>query len=297
MQLQIDKDQKEIKSHGRYEFPMRISHERLSFFDTESFPCHWHPEIELTLVLEGEIAYQANEKVYQLCAGEGLFCNSNVLHTGHRLEQPDCHYLSVTFHPRFLYGYPSSILQEKYINPILENKALSSIHFKQENDWMRQVLEQLRLLQKLDAEQPDSMEIQMQIALLSIWQQLFENVEHRASKGSSGLDTERIRCIIEYIQKHYMENITLELLAEQVHLCKSESCRLFKRYMNETMFDYLLKYRLERSLELLRAGSFNVTQIAEKVGFSTPGYYSRMFRERMGVTPLNYRRQMNVRKT
>ena len=108
MRLQIDGEKKEIKSHGSYGFPVLVSYERLSYFDTGEFPWHWHPEIELTLVMEGEIAYQVNDSLYHLKAGEGLFCNTNVLHSGRRDRTPDCSYLSVTFHPRLLYGYSSS---------------------------------------------------------------------------------------------------------------------------------------------------------------------------------------------
>jgi AraC-like DNA-binding protein len=64
--------------------------------------------------------------------------------------------------------------------------------------------------------------------------------------------------------------------------------------MNETMFDYLLDYRIERSLELLRSSSLDVTGIADTVGFANPGYYSRIFKRKMGCTPLEYRK--NKRK-
>ena len=70
MQLKIDQEQKEIKSHGSYAFPVLISYERLSYFDTGEFPWHWHPEIELTLVLEGRISYQVNDSLYELKEGE-----------------------------------------------------------------------------------------------------------------------------------------------------------------------------------------------------------------------------------
>ncbi len=297
MQLQIDQKQKELKSHGSYGFPVLISYEKLSYFDTGEFPWHWHPEIELTLVMEGRIAYQVNDSLYYMKAGEGMFCNTNVLHSGHGLETPDCSYLSITFHPRLLYGYSSSVMQNKYMNHILKSPALASIHLVPEVDWQRQVLERMERIRLLDKERPVSEELQIQIVLLEIWQRIFEHVEARElDYTENGRDTERIREIMEYIQKHYAEKITLEDLAAQIHLCKSESCRLFKRYMNESMFDYLLSYRVERSLELLRQSGLDVTQIAGQVGFANPGYYSRIFKRKMGCTPLEYRKSRSSEK-
>ena len=94
-----------------------------------------------------------------------------------------------------------------------------------------------------------------------------------------------------YIQEHYAEKITLEELAEQIHLCRSESCRLFKRYMNASIFDYLLDYRVERSLPLLRDDRLDVTQIAGMTGFSNPAYFAKIFRRKMGCTPFQYRKK------
>ena len=291
MRLQIDGEKKEIKSHGSYGFPVLISHERLSYFDTGEFPWHWHPEIELTLVEEGEIAYQVNDSLYHLKAGEGLFCNTNVLHSGHREQTEDCSYLSVTFHPRLLYGYSSSVMQTKYMNHILKSPSLASIHLVSEKDWQRRILEGIEKIRLLNREHPASEELKIQIALLQIWQELYEHVEiSETGFAEHGRDTERIRRIMEYIQAHYAEKITLEELAEQIHLCRSESCRLFKRYMKESMFDYLLDYRIERSLELLRRPELDVTQIAGQTGFTSPGYFSKIFKRKMGCTPLEYRK-------
>ena len=291
MRLQIDREQKEIKRHGSYEFPVLVSYERLSYFDTGEFPWHWHPEIELTLVMEGEIDYEANDSLYRLKAGEGLFCNTNVLHSGHGTGSGDCSYLSVTFHPRLLYGYSSSVMQTKYMSRILKSPSLASICLVPEENWQMQILELIEKIRLLDREHPSSEELQIQIALLRIWQEIYEHVEiNETGFAENGRDTERIRRIMEYIQAHYAEKITLEELAEQIHLCRSESCRLFKRYMKESMFDYLLDYRIERSLELLRRPELDVTQIAGQTGFTSPGYFSKIFKRKMGCTPLEYRK-------
>ena len=292
MRLQIDQKQKEVKAHGTYGFPVLVSPERLSWFDTGEFPWHWHPEIELTLILEGEILYQVNDNSCLLKAGEGLFCNTNVLHAGRHGNSADCSYLSVTFHPRLLYGYNNSLMQNRYMEGILRDPELASIHFKPEVDWQKKVLEQIRKIQRLSADKAEASELKIQIVLMEIWLLIYEHVEPGAEEQSGhDRDTERIRCIMSYIQEHYAEKITLEELAEQIHLCRSESCRLFKRYMNASIFDYLLDYRVERSLPLLRDDRLDVTQIAGMTGFSNPAYIAKIFRRKMGCTPFQYRKK------
>lgn len=99
MQIHTEKNQKEIKQHGNYAFPVHISPESILSYEQGSFMWHWHREIELTWIQSGQIEYYVNDKKYILHEGEGLFCNSNALHSGYMVNGEDCRYLSVTFSP------------------------------------------------------------------------------------------------------------------------------------------------------------------------------------------------------
>ena len=90
MELLVNNEKREIKSHGTYSFPVNISRKRLSSYETGAFPWHWHDEVEFTLILAGEIDYHVNDSQYLLRAGEGLFCNSDALHMGSRVGSADC---------------------------------------------------------------------------------------------------------------------------------------------------------------------------------------------------------------
>lgn len=291
MQLRTDEDKRELKSHGSFEFPVHISLEVLSRYERGAFAWHWHPEPELTLVLEGAIAYQVNDRTYVLSAGEGLFCNGNAMHTGHMVEG-DCTYLSVSFHPRMIYGFENSLLQTRYVDPLLRQPALASIPLSPASSgWEARILEHLNQIHGLFLDRAQGCEPLLALLLGDIWRLLYEN--HAPSLPSAGdaaaRNIERLKCILSYIQDHYAERITLEDIAGSINICKSECCRFFKKHMKESLFDYLLGYRIEQSLSLLTDKRLTITQVAVQCGFSNPCYFAKVFRLRMGCTPTQYR--------
>lgn len=290
MQLHLDTNKKELKAHGTYACPVNISFEQLSRYERKSFLWHWHREIELTLLLQGEMLYQVNDTVYHLRKGDGLFCNSNALHTGSSCNDSDCTYISVTFHPRFLYGYENSLLQTKYINKITEDSSLSGLSLSSSVPWQAEILQQLAALHQLALSPDPSYELQIQLLLSRIWLVLWENAAFGSQETDQGIqkNTDRVKKILIYLQNHYTEKITLADIAAEANICQSECCRFFKKHMKESLFEYLLSYRIEKSLPLLAEGKMPITEIASRTGFSSSSYYTKVFRERMGCTPSQY---------
>lgn len=295
MQIEINAQQKELKSHGCFEFPVSVNYETLSNYEHGSFIWHCHPEIELTLILDGTIQYQINNQTYLLSSGDGLFCNTNALHTGHMHNDEDCHYLSITFHPRIIYGYEGSVFHQSYVTPLLNCAKLDSIPLSPSVPWQQTILTFLKKIAEYNLEHSLGYEFQIQQMLSQTWFLLYKNTQNEIFSQSNGsvrsLDLDRLRQILSFIQSHYAEKITLNDISAQINICNSECCRLFKKYMQQSLFDYLLYYRIEKSLPLLKENRLSITEISEQTGFCTPAYYSRIFRKQMHCTPSQYRKK------
>ena len=292
MQIHTEKNQKEIKSHGNYEFPVNISPESIQSYEQGYFLWHWHPEIELTWIISGQIEYYVNDRKYLLSEGEGLFGNINTLHSGYMKDGQDCDYLSVTFHPRFIYGYENSLLQTKYVDFITSNELWHSLKFEKDVTWHQDIIRQIQDICQLAQEPPEDYELQVHMILCSIWQKLYL---HYVSQPSVSLlhpqkHLKRLKDILTYVQEHYAQEITLDDVASHVNICKSECCRFFKKYMKMTIFEYVLFLRIQNSLLLLKNGE-SVTKTAGMAGFSTPAYYGQIFKRYMGCSPSQYRKQ------
>ena len=290
MQIITQENQKELKEHGNYAFPVNISIEKIESYEKGFFLWHWHPEVELTLILSGEIEYQIEDNTFILSAGDGIFCNSNSLHSGYMRDNKQCTYLTVTFHPRFLYGYENSVLQTKYVNFITGNELWSSLALTPSVNWQSEVLECIRNIYELSQTESIDFELQTHMLLLSIWQkfyQYFSAQPDHTHKPKQHL--QRLRDILLFIEKHYNQEISLEDVAKSANICKSECCRFFKKHMGMTIFDYILYLRIQNSLPLLKKTD-SITEVASMVGFASPSYYSQIFKRYMKCTPMEYKK-------
>jgi two-component system response regulator YesN len=95
---------------------------------------------------------------------------------------------------------------------------------------------------------------------------------------------------IEYIKNNYQKNITLEEVAEYVQISKSYLSLLFKQETGINFSNFLTNYRIEKSKPLLRETNLKIYEIAEKVGFDNPYYYSKVFKDVTGMTCKEFKR-------
>lgn len=293
MQIVTNQFQKELKKHGSDEFPVLVSYERLSKYESGSFLWHWHPEIEVTFVQSGEMIYKVNQCTFHLKAGDVLIGNTNVLHAGFMYQQRDCSYVPITFDPKLLYGFRQSVVCRKYVEPFLQDFSIPAIHMDGTCAWHEEVIRDVKAIIDLSEEKGDFYEMDMISHLQALWRKI---LAHKCPVVSytarDKMEHERIKEILNYLEKNYMNHISLKDISEHIHLCESECSRLFKRNMNVSLFVFLQEYRIERSLELLGDDSLSITEVAVGSGFSDSNYYSKVFAKMKGCSPLKYRKEM-----
>lgn len=96
--------------------------------------------------------------------------------------------------------------------------------------------------------------------------------------------------MLEFIERHYAEEISLDALAKSAGISCSETIRCFKQTMQTTPYHYLINLRLEKAKILLEETTFPIGQIALQTGFSQQSYFGKCFREKMNCSPREYRK-------
>lgn len=125
-----------------------------------------------------------------------------------------------------------------------------------------------------------------------IIQSLSTETKYFMDKSEGPPDTDfanPIESSIQFIQKHFKEPITLNMVADAVYLSPTHFSRLFKEEMGTTFIEYLSSYRVEQSKSLLKMTSIPIEVIAHQTGFASAGYFATTFRKYEGCTPSKYR--------
>lgn len=94
-----------------------------------------------------------------------------------------------------------------------------------------------------------------------------------------------------YLETHYMEDISLQDAAEQLHYSDAYFCRFFKQNFDKSFIMYLSELRIEKAKELLADITVNIKEIGQEVGYRDSSYFTKVFKRITGVTPSEYRYQ------
>ena len=105
-----------------------------------------------------------------------------------------------------------------------------------------------------------------------------------------------VRLACEYIEKNFQENINLNKISNYVSLSKNYFCNIFKKEVGITIWDYLIRIRMEEARRMLLETDLKTYDISEKTGYDDPSYFGRLFKKYTGFTPTEYRESSRKEK-
>ena len=109
------------------------------------------------------------------------------------------------------------------------------------------------------------------------------------SSDSSFPHSRRINRIVQFVEKNYNRKISLEDVGEQVGMSASSVSRFFKKRTRHNFWDYLNGFRIDRAAQMMIETEHTISEISYACGFNNISNFNRVFRERIGTTPSDYR--------
>lgn len=248
---------------------------------------HNHDYIELLYIYSGEGKYEINGTVHNVTAGNLLLINPGVNHAHivTNLEHP-LMILALGFTDICLKGMPENQIVFPGQSPVLSideelQKRITGLffdmlaekeqHFPGKYDMMRCYLSQILLhIIRSFSEKPES-------------NNHMNFVSHRKNHV--------VKTIMDYMQEHYAEKISLDGIASNMYLSSIYISKLFKEETGESPIHYLIQIRLKQSVELMKEHpEYSIKKIAQEVGYEDAYHFSKIFKKHMSMTPKEYRK-------
>ncbi|WP_426478418.1 AraC family transcriptional regulator [Chryseobacterium sp. CBSDS_008] len=265
----------------------------LKFFTNENIKSHvwhYHPEIELIFVCRGSGKRQIGSSISYFSEGDLVLIGSNLPHCGLTNENTHNDYeMVIQFKPDFLGENIWSIPEMQRITALLE-KSKAGIVFGEEVK---------KAVGKKIVEMHDASSLDKLCRLLNILDELALTEDYRIlNAGKYYLqtqieDNERINLIFNYVKDHFKEDITLEEMADLAHMKVPSFCRYFKKITNKTFTRFVNEYRITHALKLLAEQPLSITEVCFESGFNNFSYFNKTFKEYIGKSPSQYRKEFN----
>lgn len=166
---------------------------------------------------------------------------------------------------------------------------------EQENqlEFFREILPFLeQLLQEFGGEEEESEDNRLWTVkeVGEYYARCFELVYKRLCEQKTKNYSRLVSDVMQYLQKHYYEDVSLDTLGELFQMNGSYLGRVFRKETGNTVLKYVTNLRIEKAKYLLRSRNYTVSETAYRVGYQTSQYFSQIFMKTVGVSPQEYKR-------
>lgn len=251
-----------------------VSHDH---FDTDwlSIP-HTHHCTELFYCIKGIGQFIFNDTILPVGSNDLIIVNSNTEHTEKSYSTNRLEYI---------------VLGVSNINFDLDttnNKGWLALNFADKNDDILNLLnELLHELENKKRNYERVISLLTDTILIKITRHALSFEEH-TNKKDSNKECEKIK---RYIDLNFHANISLDELANMVHLNKFYLTHRFTKVYDTSPINYLFSVRIKESKYLLSQTNYSVAQISQILDFSSPSYFSQRFKKKVGISPAAYKKK------
>lgn len=278
----------DMKKHGIEVFD---EFGRYNYVNTQTIlPTHTHSDmIEICYLAKGSQEYFVGNNTFRLYGGDIFIAFPNEIHgTGEVPEEKGLLYWMVLKRPEeekdYLgLNYPDAI---KLFSRLLQ---LPKRLFKGGSECER-------LLQKIIQIYFQNKDPLSKMELNNLLVSLLLHIIHAGEKSSGRAYSDRITKIIHYIDENLFEILDLEFLADKCNLSVSRFKHLFKEETGIPPSEYIIRKKIEKAQEMMEDSKFSIKDIAYDLGFSSPAYFSTVFKQYNGYSPTFHKKQNNTSK-
>jgi len=250
---------------------------------------HRHINYEIGLALEGNGTYRTTKGDREINKGDIFVFTSNEPHCITNITSDNLKLLNVQFSNRIIENIPD--LNRDY--PYLIFNHSDNFDCRISNEDSAKIKEKMLMIEKEFHEKKTGYKCAVSSLISEIFIELIRNHNYyETEENVSKSIIKKLQDGIDYINRHYTENITLEDIAEKSNITPNYFSALFKECLNMKLWDYITAKRIEKAQRILikNDSELSILQIANECGFNNTANFNRSFKMHTGLTPTEYRK-------
>lgn len=256
------------------------------------FPCvpyHWHEETELIVIQKGSGMVHVDFQHYKVSAGSILVVLPEHLHSIEEIPGMKMEYENILFRSEMLFSKSEDLCSSEFLAPILNGTLPVNVHIYPGLCFYDEFSFVIRHMDRLCQQRPLGYQLSLKGSLFQLFFLLASNRQSHTLTASEEKILQKLKFVIQYIQEHYDEPITIAQMAHLCHYSSSHFMKFFKEHMNTSFVHYLNDYRLTIAHRMLPSSSDSILSIAGQCGFDNLSYFNRLFKRKYGITPKQLR--------
>ena len=282
----------ENKTHGEPDFPFHIYQVEHKAGTSCILPIHWHNEMEIIHLAEGNAVFRIENREYAARAGDTLIVHPGELHSGDGIAGGDIRYYAIVFHFDWLSSLQPDRIQQLYLNPVAQGTVRLPALLSAADERHAPLTDLVRQILNCHESRPPAWEMSLKALLLM----LIAGCYRYGLTGQTGETAKRgrryqqqIKRVLAYMEEHACDNPDLDQLAAVLSMSRSHFCTFFKTQTGMRPMEYLNYIRVNKAAQLLRTGDCSVLEAALESGFQSASYFAKWFKLFMHTTPSEYR--------
>ncbi len=234
------------------------------------FPPHIHDELEVYVLIEGDVSFMVERKIYKLTAGDVVISKPNEVH--------NCILNSATVHKHYCFWFDVSC--DFLFKPYTESEFGEGNLISLDKDGKAEILSLCSKIHNATL----TKDIQGEFIYAS---QLIYLLSKKTHSNKPAIVPNHFQKILDYVNANFININTIDDLTKRFFISRSTLCRLFSTYLRTSPKNYIETKRLAHSRKLLKEGK-TVFNACIDSGFPDYSNYIRLFKKRFGITPKQY---------
>lgn len=236
---------------------------------------HFHEDVEILKITKGNVVIQAGNRFLECHQGDILFFAPNTLHQVNSVDK-NAEIIAISYSDRIL--------------KFAIDYTLKKVGFHSFSNADQSYLKINQIFKKaidIFNEKSIAYEVEMTACLLELSALLIKEKMAVVKAENSGKS--RLEPAIKYIEENLDSPIKIADLIKVLNLSKEHIIRLFKDEIGKTPAEYITDRKIKKAMSMLVETTVSLTEISESLGFSNPSHFSKVFKERIKMTPTKYR--------